>query len=161
MLDLDGFDLSNHTSFYIGCSFTFEKALQNAGISTGHVREGNNVAMFTTNIDCYNVGGRFPDVKMVVSMRGIPKDKLQLATAISSSFPSCHGGPIHIGDPAKLGITDITTPTYGDHTATQENDIPVFWGCGVTSKHAVEALSELLPVKCKNSNNIVLVSCRG
>lgn len=143
MLDLGGFDLSNHTSFYIGCSFSFEQALKDAGISLRYMREGNNTAMFDTNIECYNAGGKFPGVKMVVSMRGVAKDKLQQAVTISSSFPLSHGCPINIGDPTRLGITDITTPTYGDHTEVNENEeIPVFWGCGITSKHAVEALSK-------------------
>ena len=69
---------------------------------------------------------------MVVSMRAIPRDKLVRAVQITSRFPSVHGAPVHIGDPAAIGVTDITTPDLGDPAVVGENDVPVFWGCGVT-----------------------------
>ncbi len=46
---------------------------------------------------------------------------------------SSHGGPIHIGEPEKLGIKDIKKPDFGDYVHPLEDDILVFWACGVTS----------------------------
>src|SRR5439155_19815609 len=39
-------------AFLIGCSFTFEVALQAAGIPLRHVEMGTNVAMYRTSITC-------------------------------------------------------------------------------------------------------------
>ena len=39
---------------------------------------------------------------------------------------------MHIGDPEKLGIKDIMKPDYGDAVDIYENEVTVFWPCGVT-----------------------------
>ena len=43
-----------------------------------------------------------------------------------------------MGDPEKIGITDIDHPDYGDPVEIREGEIPVFWACGVTPQAAVE-----------------------
>ena len=43
-----------------------------------------------------------------------------------------------MGDPAKIGIADITRPDYGDSVEIRPGEIPVFWACGVTPQAAVE-----------------------
>ena len=43
-------------SFLIGCSFTFEAALQRAGLPVRHLELGRNVPMFRTNIECTPAG---------------------------------------------------------------------------------------------------------
>jgi len=43
-----------------------------------------------------------------------------------------HGAPIHVGDPDSLGIQDIDEPEFGDAISMEEEQIPVFWACGVT-----------------------------
>src|SRR6185312_9473637 len=53
--------------FLIGCSFTFEAALEAAGLSVRHLAAGSNVPMFRTNIPCRSAG-RFSG-PLVVSMR--------------------------------------------------------------------------------------------
>jgi uncharacterized protein YcsI (UPF0317 family) len=37
-------------TFVIGCSFSFEQALREAGMPLRHVQQGKNVAMYRTNI---------------------------------------------------------------------------------------------------------------
>ncbi len=117
-------------SFLLGCSFTFEPALIRAGISLRHIVEGKNVAMYVTNIQTIPSGIFFGPV--VVSMRPIPIEKVARAVQITSRFPSVHGAPIHIGDPAKIGIADLARPDYGDPVEIKEDETPVFWACGVT-----------------------------
>jgi uncharacterized protein YcsI (UPF0317 family) len=117
-------------SFLLGCSFTFESALINGGIRIPHYEEGKNTAMFVTSIETTPAG--IFSGPMVVSMRAIPRNKLVRAVQITSRFPSVHGSPVHIGDPAAIGVKDITTPDLGDPAIVGEDDVPVFWGCGVT-----------------------------
>ena len=117
-------------AFLLGCSFTFESALIKGGIRLPHFEQGKNTAMFVTSIQTEPAG--IFSGPMVVSMRSIPRDKLVKAVQITSRFPSVHGSPVHIGDPAAIGIRDVTTPDLGDPAELGEGDVPVFWACGVT-----------------------------
>jgi uncharacterized protein YcsI (UPF0317 family) len=49
-----------------------------------------------------------------------------------------HGGPVHSGDPGKIGIADISRPDWGDPVPLPEGHVPVFWACGVTPQVAME-----------------------
>ena len=51
-----------------------------------------------------------------------------------------HGAPVHVGDPAALGIADLAAPDYGDAVEIRAGEVPVFWACGVTPQ-AVAAAS--------------------
>src|SRR4051812_16421660 len=54
-------------AFLLGCSFTFESALLQAGVPVRHVEQGRNVPMYRTNVPCRPAGAfRGP---LVVSMR--------------------------------------------------------------------------------------------
>jgi uncharacterized protein YcsI (UPF0317 family) len=117
-------------TFLIGCSFTFESALIKNGIHLPHFDQGKNVSMFITNIPTTKAGAF--SGPMVVSMRPIEKDKVIKTIQTTSRFPSVHGAPIHIGTPKEIGINDINKPDFGDVTRIKENEIPVFWACGVT-----------------------------
>ncbi|WP_333783841.1 putative hydro-lyase [Clostridium sp.] len=122
-------------SFLLGCSFTFEKALSDAEISIRHIEENCNVPMYITNIEC-NPAGIF-NGPTVVSMRPIKKELVEKAVAITGRFPRVHGSPIHIGDPEKIGIKDISKPDFGDPVTIKEGEVPVFWACGVTPQAVV------------------------
>ena len=117
-------------SFLLGCSFTFDNALINAGISLRHVDQGVNVSMFITNIETA-AAGAFSG-PMVVSMRPIPTEKVIRAVQVTTRFPAVHGSPIHIGDPAAIGIQDIDRSDMGDPVEVRDGEAPVFWACGVT-----------------------------
>ncbi|RKL61903.1 putative hydro-lyase [Thermoanaerobacteraceae bacterium SP2] len=119
-------------SFLIGCSFTFEKALMDAGIPVRHIEEQKNVPMYITNRFCNSADIFYGP--MVVSMRPIPYELVVRTVQITSRFPAVHGAPVHIGDPAKIGIKDITTPDFGDSVSINQEEVPVFWACGVTSQ---------------------------
>jgi uncharacterized protein YcsI (UPF0317 family) len=117
-------------AFLLGCSFTFEWALLEAGIRLWHVEHGTNVAMWRTSIECRQAGVFHGP--MVVSMRPIPAAQVAKAVTASARFPSAHGAPIHVGDPAAIGISDIDRPDWGDPQPFNPGDVPVFWACGVT-----------------------------
>ncbi|WP_424768443.1 putative hydro-lyase [Paenibacillus sp. sgz302251] len=117
-------------AFLIGCSFTFEHPLMNNGITVRHIEENCNVPMYKTNIPCIKAG-RF-EGPTVVSMRPIPEKDVVRAVQVTSRFPAVHGAPIHIGNPASIGIQDIHKPDFGDRVTIKEGEVPVFWACGVT-----------------------------
>ena len=98
-------------AFLLGCSFTFEWALLDAGIPMRHIDEGKNVAMWKTSIAC-RPAGRFHG-PMVVSMRPIPTQQVSKAVTTSARFPNAHGAPVQVGDPAAIGIADVTRPDWG------------------------------------------------
>ena len=122
-------------AFLIGCSFSFENAMLEAGIGIRHIEEGVNVPMYITEIKCVPAG-RFSG-NMVVSMRPIPHAQVVKAVTCTSRFPSVHGAPVHVGDPAAIGIKDIGRPNFGDAVTIKEGEVPVFWACGVTPQAAV------------------------
>jgi len=117
-------------TFLLGCSFTFEGALIRAGISLRHIEQGKNVAMYVTNLE--TVPARVFSGPLVVSMRPILRTKVVRAVQITSRFPMVHGAPVHIGDPERIGITDLSRPDYGDPVEIKKDEVPVFWACGVT-----------------------------
>lgn len=116
--------------FLIGCSYSFEEALLNAGIPLRHQDENKIVSVYTTKVDCVPCG-RFAG-PMVVSMRPIKREQLVRAVQVTSRFPATHGAPVHIGDPSVIGVdldkTDFDTGVFD----LAEDEVPVFWGCGGT-----------------------------
>jgi uncharacterized protein YcsI (UPF0317 family) len=124
-------------SFLIGCSFTFETGLTAAGIPIRHQEAGRNVPMYRTSTACTPAGRISGD--MVVSMRPIPASQVAEAVRITDRFPAVHGAPVHIGEPAQIGITDLDSPDFGDPPVINDGDIPVFWACGVTPQAAIQA----------------------
>lgn len=135
--DIIAYWQDDFVSFLIGCSFTFEKPLLESGIPIRYIEEGRNVSMYTTNIPCESAG--IFQGPMVVSMRPMKPEEAIRAVQITSRFPSVHGAPVLIGDPAQIGITDINNPDFGDAVTIHEGEVPVFWGCGVTPQAAVMA----------------------
>ena len=135
--DVSRFWRDDLVSFLIGCSFSFEAALLEAGVPVRHIEENRNVPMYNTNIPCLPAG-KFHG-NMVVSMRPLPPDKVVRAVTVTASMPRVHGAPVHIGDPKAIGIADIDRPDYGDAVTIRPGEVPVFWPCGVTPQNAVMA----------------------
>ncbi|KGS15363.1 hypothetical protein ALP73_01518 [Pseudomonas coronafaciens pv. garcae] len=128
---------SDLVSFLIGCSFTFETDLMNAGIDVRHISEGCNVPMYRSNRVC-RPAGRLQG-NMVVSMRPIAADRVAEAARITGRYPGVHGAPVHVGEPERLGISDLARPDFGDAVTIKPGEIPVFWACGVTPQAVVMA----------------------
>ncbi|XP_072895492.1 D-glutamate cyclase, mitochondrial isoform X1 [Hemitrygon akajei] len=134
--------LKEMVTFYVGCSYSFESAVLEAGIPIRNVEQGCNVSMYRTNIQCARVGGF--QCNAVVSMRPIPVDKLDVAVQVSHCMVDAHGAPIHIGHPGLIGIDDLSVPDFGDVVEAHPGDVPVFWACGVTGAEAVSSLKSPL-----------------
>ncbi len=129
--------------FLLGCSFTFENALLQAGVPVRHLEQGRNVPMYRTNIACKPAGVFHGP--MVVSMRPLTPEQTIVATRICGRFPRAHGAPIHFGDPEAIGIRDIDRPDFGDPVEIRRGEVPVFWACGVTPQAAI---MEARPALC-------------
>lgn len=122
-------------SFVLGCSFSFELPMVEAGIPLRHLEQGTNVAMYTTSIQC-TPAGRFHG-PMVVSMRPMTPANAIRAVQVTSRYPNVHGAPVHLGFPEQIGIDDIDKPDYGPVPDIREGELPVFWACGVTPQEIV------------------------
>jgi uncharacterized protein YcsI (UPF0317 family) len=128
--DITPFWRDDLVSFLLGCSFTFEHPLMDAGIRMRHIDLDVNVPMYITNRPCKPAGVFHGP--MVVSMRPIPPSQVVRTVQITSRFPDVHGAPVHMGDPAALGIQAISRPDFGDAVTIGPDEVPVFWACGVT-----------------------------
>ena len=124
-------------AFVLGCSFSFEEALLEAGVPLRHVAEGKGVAMWRTSIQC-TPAGPFKG-PMVVSMRPMTPANAIRAVQVTSRFPNVHGAPVHIGKPELIGIADVNKPDWGDSVGVRDDELPVFWACGVTPQAVVAA----------------------
>jgi uncharacterized protein YcsI (UPF0317 family) len=122
-------------TFLLGCSFSFEHALLAEGIKLRHVEQKKNVSMFRTNIETTPFGPFGGN--MVVTMRPMrPADAIR-AVQITSRTPMVHGAPVHLAHAHSIGIHDLAAPDYGDAVDIHPDEIPVFWGCGVTPQVAL------------------------
>ena len=140
--------------FTLGCSFTFEHALLNAGINLWHIDNDRTVPMFRSNIETTQAGPF--SGKMVVSMRSVCEERVDEVIQISRRFPLAHGAPVHVGDPGTIGITDLSSPDWGDPAPVGANEVPVFWACGVTPQVAIKAAQ--LPICITHKPGCMLIT---
>jgi uncharacterized protein YcsI (UPF0317 family) len=153
---------ADFVAFLIGCSFTFDAVLRAHGIPVRHVELGCNVPMYVTN-QATTPAGAFSG-PLVVSMRPIRRDDIERVVELTRSIRirpgeppktgsplvlrelepgglaehAAHGEPIHVGSPKELGIEDLEFPEYGDPVPVRDDEVPVFWACGVTAQAAAE-----------------------
>lgn len=134
---LNKWEVDNHVGFLIGCSFSFENALSNVGLAPKNVALKKNVSMYKTT-KLLNPSGVFVNVTYVVSMRPYKPKDLEKVREITRPFRKTHGEPIDWGFDAvtRLGIKDINHPEYGEACPIEADEVPVFWGCGVTTQDA-------------------------
>jgi len=127
--DLKSLWRSDLVAFLIGSGITFDGALKRAGVPTDKHRWVLNSRLPTVP------AGRFHG-DMVVTMRWLTPEQAIIATQVSSRFPHNHGAPIHIGDPAAIGV-DLENPLFGGKVGARPPDmVAVFWACGVTPQEA-------------------------
>jgi uncharacterized protein YcsI (UPF0317 family) len=124
-------------AFLLGCSYSFESAMVDAGLPLRHWETGAEPPIYKTSIDC-RPAGRFAG-KMVVSMRPFRAADAIRAIQITSRFPNVHGAPVHIGRPDLIGIDDLENRFGGDAPDVREDEVPLFWACGVTPQVVVKA----------------------
>jgi len=152
-------DITKHwrddlVTFVLGCSFSFEEALLDEGMPIRHIEHNVRVPMYRTNIAC-SASGPFAG-PMVVSMRPFKAADAIRAVQITSRYPAVHGAPVHLGHPHLIGIKDINKPDYGDPVPVADDEIPVFWACGVTPQSVINAAR--LPFAITHSPGLMLVT---
>ncbi|MET1411270.1 putative hydro-lyase [Roseibium sp. HPY-6] len=155
-------DLYDHwrddlVAFAIGCSFTFEDALRNAGIAMRHIDSNVTVPMFRSSIETTK-SGPFQG-EMVVSMRPIPEVRLNEVKEICRRYPLAHGAPVHVGAPEAIGIADLNKPDWGEPVSFAANEVPVFWACGVTPQAAI--MRSRPPLSMTHSPGAMLIADVG
>lgn len=133
--DVRGHWRNDLVTFALGCSFSFEEALIEGGIELRHMTCGVTVPMYRTSIPTTQAGPFYGPV--VVSMRPMTPANAIRAIQITTRFPAVHGAPIHIGKPELIGISDLMKPDWGDAVPIKDDEIPVFWACGVTPQSVV------------------------
>jgi uncharacterized protein YcsI (UPF0317 family) len=139
----------DHIAFVIGCSQSFESALIRAGLEIRHLSQNRTVPMYYTNVPL-NPSGIFSGSKYVVSMRPFKRQEIELVREITRRYLPTHGEPIAWGWEAlkQLGIENIDRVQWGHEPLTADgsplstafgdvDNVPVFWGCGVTPQAAV------------------------
>ena len=139
---------NDSVAFLIGCSYSFEAALERVGLIPRQIEMGCNVPMYITNVKLIPAG-IFTGARQVVSMRPyFPKD-IEKVRDVTRPFVKTHGEPIAWGWDAadELGIKDIKKPDFGDKIDFKDGEVPVLWGCGVTPQVAVMAIAEKIPGK--------------
>jgi uncharacterized protein YcsI (UPF0317 family) len=145
--DIRDYWSSDLVAFVLGCSFSFEQPLIEAGMRLQHLQRNTTVPMYRSNIACVPAG-RFAGT-MVVSMRPLaPADAIR-AVQITSRFPAVHGAPVHIGFPEAIGIADLQRPDFGDAPLIAPGQLPLFWACGVTPQVVIEAVRPALCITHK------------
>ncbi|RTE68924.1 hypothetical protein BHE90_016698 [Fusarium euwallaceae] len=133
----------DHVAFLIGCSLSFEGALREAGHRICHEEDGKRPAMYKTNIPVLPAGV-FCGGTVVVSMRMYHVEEVEQVRMITRPYLATHGEPIAWGwDGAEaIGIGSVYEPDFGDRQTFKGDEIPVFWGCGVTPQTVVEAVGD-------------------
>jgi uncharacterized protein YcsI (UPF0317 family) len=139
----------DHVAFLIGCSFSFESALAKAGLEPRHSRLNREVPIYRTNIPLCPAGV-FTSSTYVVSMRPHKRTEIEAVRDITRPYTATHGEPIAWGWDAveRLGIKNIDVPDWGSPPLTlsgqplgayagSDDEVPVFWACGVTPQEAV------------------------
>lgn len=163
---------ADHVAFLVGCSFSFEGALTEAGLMPPHTTHNRNVAMYRTAVPLCPAG-IFTNGVYVVSMRSYKLEDIEKVRNITRAYVSTHGEPIAWGWEAiaKLGIKNIDAPDFGDAPLTRngkrlgseagsEDEVPVFWGCGVTPQEAIMKAELEGNVMAHAPGHMLLLDCQ-
>ncbi len=140
--------------FALGCSLSFERALIEAGIRLRYVATGESCAAYRTERPTKSVGPF--KANLVVTFRGIREDQVERVQDITRRFPLSHGGPVHTGNPAVLGIENLGENIKKIGLAELSDDeVAMFWACGVTAVDAVQAAAADLTITHSPSHMLI------
>lgn len=131
----------DHVAFLLGCSFSADAMLESAGVEFADIDgQSGRFGAYISSIPC-EPAGRLSG-NMVVNARPVKPSSVARAVEVTGRLPLAHGSPVHIGDPAAIGI-DLSKPEWGQNRTVQGSHIPVFWACGVTPQ--VVAVQSKIP----------------
>ena len=128
--DISPYWRDDHVAFLLGCSFTFEQALLDAGLPVRGLEGNAAFTAYTTALQCAPAGPF--SGPMVVTMRPMLPEQAVKSVRVTSRYPKAHGAPVHIGDPADIGISDLGAPDFGVPVEVKPGETTVFWACGIT-----------------------------
>lgn len=124
---------SDHVAFLTGCNLSIDRVMLDSGIPFPHlVDEQAFPAQFRSSISC-STAGRFHG-PLVVSLRPVPDALVIPLVELTSRYRQSHGAPIHVGDPAVIGIHDLERVDWGRPNAIPPGHTPMFWACGITAQ---------------------------
>ena len=137
--DLRDYWRSDHVAFLTGCNLSMDQVLLDAGIPFPHlIREDAFPSQYRSALICRPAG--IFQGPVVVSYRPVPELLLLRVIELTSRFPLSHGAPIHVGDPARIGIPDLGKVDWGKAPDDEPGTIPAFWACGITAQSAAATI---------------------
>lgn len=152
--DLRALWRADWVAFVLGCWFSNEAAIARAGIRMRHVEQKIQGGLFRTNRAA--AAARPFSGPLVVSMRPFAGADVDAVTAITAAATLAHGAPVHVGDPASLGIADLARPDYGEPLPPETGEVPMYWACGLTASVALEAAR--LPIAITHAPGCMVVT---
>lgn len=122
----------DYVGFLIGCSFSFEFALQKAGLPPRNMTDNYTVPMYNTK-KYLDPAGIFTGGTYAVSMRPYKEENIPKVREVTRAFKATHGEPVDWGFDSleRLGI-NLKDTIHSDPIEFQDDEVPVFWGCGIT-----------------------------
>ena len=153
VFDIKSYWRDDLVTFLIGCAFTFQGPLLDAGIRIRHLEEGWSDPTYVTNIATRHAG--IFSGPLVVSMWPVKWSDVSKVVQITSRLPLAHGSPIHVGDAVHLGIDNLQRPDYGEYVALEDDEVPVFWACGVTPQQAASEARPSLMITHASSHMFI------
>ena len=102
-----------------------------------------SLGTFSTNLSLVASGPFYGNIFVSCKLFKNATDAVR-AIQIASRHPLMHGPPIHIGDPASIGIKDLLKPDVirpvgqTSYEKNNEEQVPVFWPCFGTIRGVAE-----------------------
>ena len=95
-------------------------------------------------------------------MRPYKLEDVEEVRRITRPFLKTHGEPIAWGWDAvqALGIKDVNAPEWGDVPSFANEEVPVFWGCGVTPQEAVMRANLTGVVMSHAPGHMLVLDCK-
>lgn len=140
-------------TFYFGCSYSFDHFLVTAKVPLRHMIQKQDPPIYLTGIPLIPKGPFSGN--MIVTMRAIPRKFVPKVAEVCVPLDFAHGAPIHIGAPALIGIEEFHNPPIGNKPVYDEDDVLVFWGCGISGSEVMASakprVAVSLSMKCPGS----------
>jgi uncharacterized protein YcsI (UPF0317 family) len=128
----------DHVGFLTGCNLSMDRVMLEAGMPLPHLQsEEAFPAQYRSSIECIPAGAFHGPV--VVSLRAVPEAFVVPLIELSSRYSLSHGAPVHAGDGAAIGITDLSTVDWGRQNPIPAGSTTLFWACGITAQAAAIA----------------------
>jgi uncharacterized protein YcsI (UPF0317 family) len=119
----------------LGTSHLFAGPLKTAGISAETV-DNPRPAIYRTARPTRQAGPLAGP--LFVTVKFARPAEVATIVRVTARFPAGHGAPVHVGDPALIGL-DGEQPAFGAPLEVPDGTVPLFWACGYTVLEALRA----------------------